>query len=134
MSMNSSFQVLAIEMAEQRVRARCAEERLRSIEQMLDALGITLWQTDRELRLVNSHGMVVAESYVDRHIGDFFRDAYGMQESDLEPLAAHHEAQDGKSVTLGLKHHGKRYAILVDPKLDGEGEVVGTVGMAVELT
>ena len=120
-------------MAEQRVRARRAEERLRSIEQMLDALNVTIWQTDRELRLMDSHGMVLAESYVDRPIGDFFRDAYGLHADDSEPLTAHQDAQDGKSVTLGLKHGGKRYAILVDPKRDSLGEVIGTVGMSVKL-
>lgn len=132
--MQTAFEVLALEMAEQRVRARRAEERLRGMEQMLDALGVTLWQTDREMRLVNSHGLVLAESYVDRHIGDFFRDAYGVASSDAEPITAHHDARGGKSVTLGLKHQGKRYAILVDPKRDGEGAVIGTVGMAVQLT
>jgi hypothetical protein len=131
--MDNPFNILAIEVAEQRVRARRAEQRLQEVEQMLDTLGITLWQTDHHLRLTNSHGMIMAESYVERHISDFFRDVFGIEDYEAEPLVAHRDAQVGQRVTLGLNHDGRQFAILVDPRRNTQGDVVGTVGMAVEL-
>lgn len=131
--MDSTFQLLTIEVAQLRLRCRRAEERLRSLHVMLDTLGITLWQTDRDLRLIDSCGLALAEHYRLRHIGQFFREVYGLEDQDDEPLMAHREARTGKRATLGLDHDGSRYAILVDPQIDHAGEVVGTVGMSLRI-
>ena len=131
--MDQTFTLLAVEIAELRLRCRRAEDRLRALHTMLDTLGITLWQTDRELRLIDSCGLTLAETYQSCHIGDFFRDVYGLEHAQDEPLAAHRDARRGLRTTLQLEHGGKRYAILVDPRINRAGDVVGTVGMSLEI-
>jgi hypothetical protein len=131
--MDQTHSLQAVEITELRLRCRRAEDRLRALHTMLDALGITLWQTDGELRLIDSCGLMLAETYQSCHIGDFFRDVYGLAHGDDEPLAAHREARRGRRTTLHLDHGGKRYAILVDPRLNRAGEVIGTVGMSLQL-
>ncbi len=87
-AMESTFSVLAKEIVEQRVRCRHAEEQLTHLEAMLQTMGVTLWETDRDLRLVGNCGMDIADSYLNCHIGDFYRDVFGIDEPASEPLLA----------------------------------------------
>ena len=132
--MDTTFNILAREIAEQRVRARRAEERIREVWHMLADLGLTLWRTDGDLRLKSSYGMVIAESFVDRPIWDFYREAYGIDDPDSEPVAGHRDARLGEKVTLTFEHDDRQFAMLIEPERDENGVVVGTVGMAVDLS
>ena len=132
--MESTFSVLAKEIVEQRVRCRHAEERLTHLEEMLETMGVTLWETDRDLRLVDNFGMDIADSYLNCHIGDFYRDVFGIDEPGAEPIIAHQDAQLGISVTFTYEIGERQYAVLIEPKRSDVGEVVGTVGMSVRLS
>ena len=94
--MSKNFDLIARECIEQRLRARVAEDRLRTVVNMLGALSMTMWCTDRQLRLTETYGMTVAEAFVDCHIGDFYREVYGLDEEEADPVAAHVEARAGQ--------------------------------------
>ena len=132
--MDTTFDILAREIAEQRIRACRAEERVRDFELMLTKLGVTLWRTDAELHLKSSYGMVIADSFADRFIGDFHREVYGIDDASADPIAAHRDARAGEHVTLAFEHLNRHYAMLVEPDRDEDGVVVGTVALAVDLT
>ena len=128
--METTFSLLAEEIAEQRVRARLAESRLRRVEGMLSNLGACLWQTDRRLRLTDSCGITVAEAFHDRPVAELYEALCGR---DTAPLLAHKAALSGRRVTLAVEEEGCRYAFIVDPRRDRRGRVVGTVGMSLRL-
>ena len=132
--MDSTLNMLVDEIAEQRHRTRIVEDRLRDLEDTLGALGVSLWHTDRGLRLTGAFGLVIAESFLDQYIGDFYRCAYGIEADDAEPINAHREARAGHSATLCLEQDGRCYAVMVDPRRNAAGEIVGTVGMALAVT
>lgn len=111
-----------------RCRTRMAE-----LDAMLHTLGITLWQTDLGLRLTDSHGMEVAEGYHGRLLSEFYREAYGLDSAEQEPMQAHHDASTGQSVTMHCHHRGGQYLIMVEPKRNEQGDIVGTLGMSLRL-
>ena len=101
---------------------------------MLEALGTTIWLTDRQLRIVASYGRQAPESHLDRGLADFFRAAWGVEDPEAEPIAAHRAAQAGKSVTLQYEDGERRVAIIVEPREGPRRRITGTVAMAIELT
>ena len=115
-----------------RLLRRC-RRRMAELDATLHALGITLWQTDLSLRLTDSHGMEVAESYHGRSLSEFYREAYGLDPSDPEPIQSHHDASAGESVTMHCHHRGGQYLIMVEPKRNEQGEIIGTLGMSLRL-
>ena len=132
--MNNKNEMMAQVIAEQCVRARHAETLLQQLRHTIDALGVVLWETDRDLRLVHSYGSSIADSFVDRHVEEFYRDVYGIDEANAAPLTAHRDAQRGRSATVAWQDGIRRYAMIVEPKRDAEGEIVGTVGMSLRLS
>ena len=132
--MTEKFDILVRDLAKERVRARCAEARVEDFERLLRTLGVTLWRTDAALYLKSSFGMVIAESFADRFIGDFHREACGIDDASADLVAAHCDARAGERVTVAFEHSHRQYAILVEPDRDQHGTVVGTVALAVDLT
>jgi hypothetical protein len=114
-------------------RSRSSEQRFDELETIFHDLGVTFWHTDMSLRLVDSHGMAVAESFHGRQIGEFYREAYGLSEPEAQPLQAHHDARIGMSVTLHYQHGGEQYIMLIEPRRDPEGAIIGTVGMSLRV-
>lgn len=131
--MHNKNNIVIEELIDQCVRARRAESQLAELQGMLDGLDLVLWQTDGELRLTASYGSAIAVCFHNRPITDFYRDAFGLDEPDAEPLAAHRDARRGEHVTVAWKSAGKQYAMMVHPQRDSRGQIIGTVGMTMRL-
>ena len=114
-------------------RMRQADHRLGELDAMLHTLGATFWRTDMHLRLLDSHGMMIAESFHGRLISDFYREAYGMDDASSPPMQAHRDARIGMSATLQFEHGGEQYLMLVEPRRNEDAEVIGTVGMSLRV-
>ena len=116
-----------------RVRLNPVEQRLANLDAALHTIGVTLWQTDEHLCLSDSIGMVVAESYHGRHVGEFYRAVYGLADDDSQPVEAHVDALSGESVTLSCSHWGTQFLMMIEPRRDPSGHIVGTVGLALRV-
>jgi signal transduction histidine kinase/PAS domain-containing protein len=94
-----------------------------------------IWATDRELRFTFVHGetpMLDAESS-QQHVGQTLYDFVGSDEPG-EPAVLHHlAALAGRSQAFAYERRGRTFAVVVDPLID-EGEIVGCVGVAVDVT
>ena len=110
-----------------------AERRLASLDAALNTIGVTLWQTDDRLRLIDSMGMVVAESYRGRPISEFYRDVYGLSAIASQPVHAHQDALKGQSVTLHCTHMNQQFLMMIEPRRNSEGTIIGTVGLSLRL-
>lgn len=116
-----------------RVRLRRIEQRLASLDTALHTIGVALWQTDEQLRLIDCMGIVVADGYLGRPIEEFYRDVCGLCAADMEPVVAHQDALKGESVTLHWMHLGEQYLLLIEGRRDRQGTIIGTVGMSLRL-
>ncbi len=119
--------------AEHRTRARQMQNRLDEFESMLQSLGVVIWRTDKQLRLRGAHGMLAAEPYINRPIHELYRALFDVRDEEQDPLAAHRDAVRGRGVTLCVNDSRGSYAMIVEPKRNALGDIVGTVGISIEL-
>lgn len=116
---------------EEAIRER--ETRLHLIMQQLPAV---LWTTDPELRFLSCTGTglsrigLVGDDLVGARLQDLQR-----SDDEMEPaVAAHERALQGQSASYEGPWGGAIFAAHVEPLRDADGRVVGTVGLAMDVT
>jgi two-component system, cell cycle sensor histidine kinase and response regulator CckA len=109
---------------------RRAEEATRMI---LEQLPTIVWTTDDELTFTSIGGGGVAEltptsrARLRERIGD-------LVEGSHPATAAHRQALQGSSAMYEFEHDGQFFEARVDPKRDSKGNIVGTIGIAVDIS
>lgn len=117
-----------------------AEHQLRQYRAFLNDVCAACWTTDASLHLTSSFGAAAADqrrqhgAFEGRHISEFFEQAWGQDRPDFLPLVMQQKAADGHSVGFFWALEGARYMVFIDPVRDAAGKVVGTVGLAIDLT
>jgi PAS domain S-box-containing protein len=103
---------------------------------VLAQLPAIVWATDAELRFTASVGRGLAEiglragEAVGRSIAEFF----GTDDPEFPPVAAHHRALEGEAIAFEQNWMGRRFETRVEPMRDPDGTIVGTVGVAIDVT
>ncbi|MFN7973300.1 MAG: ATP-binding protein [Acidobacteriota bacterium] len=95
-----------------------------------------LWTTDQSMRILTSEGAglsilgLKAGQVVGMRIPEF------VAGSEAEQLAnaAHQAALDGRATSYESDFSGRSYSVHVEPLRDGAGTVVGTIGLAMDVT
>jgi PAS domain S-box-containing protein len=99
-----------------------------------DQMQAVLWTTDRELRLTSAHGAGLQslgrepEDVVGTPIADYFASAGSTE------IAPHRQALAGEHAEYETIRGGRPYQVRVDPLRDEEGNVVGVIGVAVDIS
>jgi PAS domain S-box-containing protein len=105
-------------------------------EAVLAQLPAVVWATDADLRFTASTGRALAAlgfgvgEVVGRTITEFF----GTDDPEFPALAAHVRALAGEATSYEQNWLGRRFETRVEPMRDAEGDIVGTVGVAVDVT
>jgi PAS domain S-box-containing protein len=103
---------------------------------MLEQTPAILWTTDRELRFTSCDGAGLAAlgsqpgAMVGTTLFDFFKTA----DRDFLPIARHLEALDGQSRTYEFTWEGQTWLVHCEPLRGADGQVAGTVGVALDIT
>jgi signal transduction histidine kinase len=110
-----------------------SETRLRMI---LRQVPVLLWSTDRELRVTSAlgggfRGLDTARSG-ERGLSLF--EYFDAPDADREPIASHRRALDGESVSAQMEWQGRTYDVHIEPLRSSEGKVVGTLGVALDVS
>jgi hypothetical protein len=112
---------------------KASEHRLRLIAEQLPAL---LWTTDRDLCITSWRGRHLAvwdvgtEAVVGKTLNDFFQ----TQNPSYPAIEMHCRALDGESTSNDVSWAGRWYYAHVEPLQNGLGEIVGTIGVALDVT
>jgi PAS domain S-box-containing protein len=144
----SELAALAVKISSYRLEQ--AAERPRTVISSLDArlhaeagLGLllaqlpgALWATDEELRLTSAVGSglpgmdLAGADFMGRALSEIF------QTGDPRSLvtSAHLDALTGEPVTYELEWSGRWYHAHAEPLRDARGHVVGTLGLAIDIT
>ncbi len=108
-------------------------ERLRLLEQ---EIGLAMWSTDEALRFT-----WVSENTPERFgleqnalDGTSLYELFDTEDWTFGPIAAHHQALEGKAVSYSVEWKGQVWRARVGPLLDELGRVSGVVGMGVNET
>ncbi len=104
-------------------------------ELLLAQMPAILWTTDPDLRFTSSTGAGLAGLGLARSeaVGLTLFQYFGTEE-EIPAIAAHRQALAGRSATFETEWKERSFQVHVEPLMDGNGAVVGTVGVALDVT
>ncbi|HUF51619.1 MAG TPA: PAS domain S-box protein, partial [Longimicrobiales bacterium] len=114
---------------------RAAENALRESEQRLrlfvDAMPTVLWTTDRDLRITSIQGAALAamDGVAERAVGSSISEF--TTGGDM-PLST--KALEGEAVSATAEWGGFAFDVHIEPIRDAGGEIIGTIGIALDIT
>ena len=113
--------------AEQALRERDA--RLQLVSEQIPG---GLWSTDDQLRLTSGFG--AQSAILHGPPGTTLQDHFNTQDASFAPIAAHRRALRGESSSYELQWCGRTFQSYVEPLRDVEGQIIGVVGIATDIT
>ncbi len=124
-------------------RLHAAEDRLRQTEKELSVLQralnrapVVIWTTDANLRITSAHGyeseiLGKPQDLLGARLDEHFLEALEVPKQDFEPLEAHRRALGGAVTTSTAELNGQTFSLIVEPLLNSESAVIGTIGVVV---
>jgi len=111
---------------------RASQERLSLILGQVPAL---IWTTDAELRVTSSAGNGLEQAGLRPGEGEgrLLEETFAGG-PEHAPLAEHRRALAGEVVRYEIEWNGRVFATVLEPFRDASGEIVGTLGMALDVT
>ena len=119
---------------------RKAEDALRQSETQLrlivEQMPAVLWTTDTELRFTSSLGLGLTALNLESNqaVGMNLFEYFQTEDSQFLPIAMHIRTLRGESVSYETEWEGTLYASHLEPLHDEGGNIVGTVGVALDVT
>ena len=103
---------------------------------VLKSVPVLLWTTDTELTITSGTGAYLAEfgleakTFLDKSLKDMLA-RLGIED---QARPAHLRALQGETVVYELRRQGRMLRSTVEPLLDAAGEVIGTLGITLDIT
>jgi diguanylate cyclase (GGDEF)-like protein/PAS domain S-box-containing protein len=97
---------------------------------------VLLWTTDRQLRITSScgaglpHSEIQADDVVGRPVSEFLK----CRGESTNPMAYHYTALRGESVQFDYKRQDRILEIRLEPLRSASGEIMGCIGVALDIT
>src|SRR5207244_5536667 len=97
---------------------------------LVDQLPVVLWSTDPQLRItaIRGGGALAGEE------GKTIEEAFENPTQAAPAVAAHRAALRGESLAYETVFHGRAFSARVEPLVGPQGDVVGVVGFAYDVT
>ena len=95
-----------------------------------------LWTTDTQLRFTSSigGGLELLNLQPNQVLGMTMSDYFQTDDPYFLPLVAHHRAIKGQSSTYEFEWQGHTFHTHIEPLHDTDGDIIGTIGVAVDIT
>ena len=121
----------AVRQSEEALRG--SQERLRL---MMEQMGAILWTTDNDLRFTSSQGakLEALNLHPDQIVGRTLCEYFQTDDPEFLPIAAHHRALRGEPVTYEQTWAGNTYQSHLEPLRDVAGDIVGVIGVSLDIT
>ncbi len=113
---------------------RAGEARMRLIVEQIPAV---IWTTDLDLRFTSTMGAGLARLQVpsaEKEVAQSLFEYFQTEDPDFKPIAAHHRVLRGESVTYDMEWMGRVFETHVEPLCDSNKEIIGCVGVALDVT
>ncbi len=114
-------------------KLRDSESRLRILVEQMPAV---MWSTDLDLRFTSSVGSALAHLGLkpDEAVGKTLYEYFQTDDPTFAPIAAHLRAVAGTSVTYEMSWNGRSFDTYVEPLFGQHREIIGSVGLALDVT
>lgn len=105
------------------------------LKMLLEQAPVILWSTDRELRVTSAMGAGLRTLHpVPNEEAIPLSDYFNVPGEDIEPIPAHRRALAGESLMTQLEWQGRTFEVHVEPLRSAEGDVIGTIGVAFDVS
>ena len=122
------------------IERKRAEKALRESEArqrvLIEQLPAVLWTTDTELRFTSSLGAGLARLGLkpNQVVGMSLYEYFQTENPEFLPITAHRRAIAGQAVTFQIEWHGGAYACHAEPLRSADGQPLGAICMALDVT
>ncbi len=112
---------------------RASEEKFRLLAAQLPAY---VWTTDRDLRMTSVMGIGLPRLGInpDQLMGRTLEDVRGPQDPSVPTITAHLRALEGESAAYETTFRDRDLESRVEPLRDATGQIVGCLGVAIDVT
>ncbi len=131
------FRGLTVDVSDRKATEEATRlERDSGLRLLAERLPIILWTTDKRLRLTSAYGAGLAEFNLDADQvkGMSLFEYFNADDPEFTPIASHHQALRGEPLSYERELMGRTYHFHVEPLQNGGGEVLGTIGAALDIT
>ena len=103
---------------------------------LVDRLPAIIWTTDKELQITSCGGLsfVPYDSGPEEFIGATLEDYFGEGNTANLYIPEYHQALRGELLEFDAHHRGRAFTVRVRPLLDEASMIIGTVGVALDVT
>ena len=107
-----------------------------SLQLMIEQIPAILWTTDRDLRITSSLGAGLAALGLEPNqlVGMTFQEYLGNDDPEFLPNVSSYRALAGESVHYEMIWEENAYETHIEPLRDAGGTIVGTIGVALDVT
>src|SRR5579859_2008511 len=108
----------------------------RQLRRLVEQMPVMLWTTDRQLRITSNWGSGFQLSKIDtgKLVGKTIQDFLDYTEGSALAAMKHCDALRGKASRFEYKRGNRVLDILVEPLRSPEGEAIGCLGVALDIT
>jgi PAS domain S-box-containing protein len=133
MKVNREMRALADSLQQSQSRLREHQARLNLLTEQVPAI---VWSVDKELRFTSSigAGLKALNLKQDAVVGMTLFEYFKTDDIRVPAIAAHRRAIGGHPATFNAVWSGRSYECNVVPLRNGPGEIVGAVGLALDVT
>ncbi|HSE59093.1 MAG TPA: PAS domain S-box protein [Nitrospiraceae bacterium] len=128
--------IVCEDISERKQAQDALHHREQGLHLLLDKVPGILWTTDRDLRFTSSlgTGLTLLRHRPNEVVGTTLYDYFNSRDDSFPAIAAHRRALSGESITYEQAWMGLTFHTHVEPLRNDTGQIIGTIGIAIERT